>query len=436
MEAVSAEEIEQALLRVPVRERADLDFKRALYSTKTEPAKLELAKDVAAMANGQGGVIVIGIGEDGNAVANEVSYVPIDDREIRRMQAVIAANVFPYPQIQILPKEVGRSGKGFYLVVIPRSPLRPHAIPGDGSALRYPRRQDSGTGFLNESEVADSYRSRFRDAADQVGRLERVTQDGARRIELPNSEGFWLAMALVPNITGALELTEASLNEARSWFEATALQAMLGAQLSFRQPPEVTTRIRRLALSVGGQRNAPPKAFYAELHVDGAGFLARVHLQRPGAQKLEAAEPEIVKWAHGALHVLTQHALRTGVHGEAVVRIAPLINTTDEIIPITVVGSDARWGREPVSDQTLDTQFEDGHTINLDDCASSMPALLRSTRVILTDVFQAIGLPEVRAITADGRLDTRFFDVGDRPALTMWAEGHSVALVGSPAADS
>jgi hypothetical protein len=113
-----------------------------------------------------------------------------------------------------------------------------------------------------------------------------------------------------------------------------------------------------------------------------------------------------------------------------------LINATNEIIPISVVGSDARWGREPVSDQTLDTRFEDGRTINLDDCAASMSGSLRATRVVLTDVFQAIGLPEVRAITADGGLDTRFFDVGDRAALTTWAEVHSVARVGSPASGS
>lgn len=52
----------EALVPSAVREAADPDFKATLYG-KSEDDKRELCKDIAAMRNDRGGVIVLGVAE-------------------------------------------------------------------------------------------------------------------------------------------------------------------------------------------------------------------------------------------------------------------------------------------------------------------------------------------------------------------------------------
>ena len=80
-------------------EDIDLEFKRSLYA-EADAKKLELAKDVAAMANAQGGAVILGVAEyDGRA--HQLSPVELREAEDRRMREIVASKTSPVPAFDI-----------------------------------------------------------------------------------------------------------------------------------------------------------------------------------------------------------------------------------------------------------------------------------------------------------------------------------------------
>jgi predicted HTH transcriptional regulator len=64
-------------------EDADLDFKGEDSYTTSGPDGLdELAKDITALANARGGLIIIGINEDSQGCAESLSEVEVSDKKI------------------------------------------------------------------------------------------------------------------------------------------------------------------------------------------------------------------------------------------------------------------------------------------------------------------------------------------------------------------
>jgi hypothetical protein len=96
----------EALVPAQVSEAADLDFKEALYGNSAGD-KHELCKDVAAMRNHRGGVIVLGVRDD-NGAAVAVAGVAISDDEARRMRQIVAAGTAPHAEFEIRSVAVGR----------------------------------------------------------------------------------------------------------------------------------------------------------------------------------------------------------------------------------------------------------------------------------------------------------------------------------------
>ena len=93
----------QALCDLRMAEDADLDFKREDSYTTSGPDGLdELAKDVTALANARGGLIIIGIVEDSQGCAESLSEVAVSDKKIGQMYNGLRARVVPYlPDIWI-----------------------------------------------------------------------------------------------------------------------------------------------------------------------------------------------------------------------------------------------------------------------------------------------------------------------------------------------
>ena len=81
-----------------VREDADLDFKQECYGN-SDPARRDLAGDVAAMANTRGGLIIIGI-RDENDVAVELTPVKLGDGEEARIRRIAASDHRSAPHLR------------------------------------------------------------------------------------------------------------------------------------------------------------------------------------------------------------------------------------------------------------------------------------------------------------------------------------------------
>jgi predicted HTH transcriptional regulator len=133
----------ELLVEDAVAESEVLDFKGGRYQGPSpgewSPAQ-EFAKDVVALANHRGGILVIGIrGRDKAASA----LAPITDvaaeREQRHLSQWLAKYSAPIVAAEI--HDVGATAGGYYLVVVvPRSLQQPHAVLTDNSRrpLIYP----------------------------------------------------------------------------------------------------------------------------------------------------------------------------------------------------------------------------------------------------------------------------------------------------------
>ena len=116
----------QALCDLRMPEDIDLDYKRQDAYTTTGPGGLdELAKDVTALANARGGLIIIGIAEDSQGRADALSEVTVSDNKIGQMYSGLRARVVPYlPDVWISNLEsVNGSGTGYVLIAVPASAI-------------------------------------------------------------------------------------------------------------------------------------------------------------------------------------------------------------------------------------------------------------------------------------------------------------------------
>jgi predicted HTH transcriptional regulator len=168
----TAKQIRAAVERREV-EDFDLEFKGPLYTPNENE---ELGKDIAALANYIGGVIVLGVEEDAEGRAVSSPGVELNGKEIDRIHQALAGNLAPVPavEIQLVPDESG--SRGFLLLLVPQSPERPHALRLKNGGLRYPIRNGTTVRYLAETEVADAYRNRFERGT--------ATQERLRDVEL------------------------------------------------------------------------------------------------------------------------------------------------------------------------------------------------------------------------------------------------------------
>lgn len=119
-----------ALITNQVRESVTLDYKRQMYGTSQTEIK-KMHRDVAALANAQGGVLILGMDEDNHAVASTLVPVPNAEAEANRLIASCNASIAErIPGLRAVRVPV--QGASVIVVQIPRSYRQPHMITFDG----------------------------------------------------------------------------------------------------------------------------------------------------------------------------------------------------------------------------------------------------------------------------------------------------------------
>jgi len=401
----------QQLVMNRAAEAADLDFKGALYGA-ADGDRQELCKDVAGMRNHRGGMIILGISnEDG--VAIDAPGVPLSDAETARMLQIVAAGTAPYAEFEIEAIPGAAQDLGFYVLVAPPSPMRPHAVL-NRDWLRYPRRNGTVTRWLSEVEVADLYRDRFRGQADQLDRLQRI---GDEAIAQMNSDGPWLVAAAVPNQAGELPMSFVERRTAEEWLRGrhTSYDYVDG----FFEPPAVPlvgVGVERYTMKSHFDQEGLANYSYAECHADGACAAAR-QLNSPQGDGTVLTS-QLVLAAAKCLRLIGAHAARSGASGDAAVH-------------LRVVGPSMRLGY--IRDGSVQ-HYEPGatlreghsrHTLPLQPLADVGQDLFLAVRLVLMDMFNAFGRAEVQHITDDGTLRLRYF--GD-PDFARWTQDRGLAI--------
>ncbi|MGV9942390.1 AlbA family DNA-binding domain-containing protein [Streptomyces sp. NPDC003401] len=181
-------------------ESDDLDWKGQLPTFAPKPGIWnEFAKDVAAMANTRGGLLVYG-------VSDQIELVGVDLATANKKQMLSAVRNGIQPYISgidfIELPAPGDGGRDVLVVDVPPSEMAPHFQYGwenkdkDRVTFNAPYRIKDDTSYMPEHQVARAYRERFarQDAADALLQacLEQTTET-----VLSESEGLpaWLVIA-------------------------------------------------------------------------------------------------------------------------------------------------------------------------------------------------------------------------------------------------
>lgn len=196
-----------ALVEQRTTETADLDFKAKLDSRPTDPHS-DVKKDLAAMANYGGGVIVYGIDElpDLKDRAGERTDVgEVTSGYEQAYMSVAVGHVVP-PLFGVELHRVEDDGRNALVVVIPRSRQVPHMFftekKNSPRALSAPVRHGAHSEWLSESEIARLYRERF---DGQLESAKALTDQYRRIMDLRGDDGYWMvgvARPTYPTVVG------------------------------------------------------------------------------------------------------------------------------------------------------------------------------------------------------------------------------------------
>lgn len=424
-------------------EDEDLDYKATHYSA--DPAgRAELTKDVAALANGIGGVLVLGLAEDRRSLfPTAVTPVEFTDGKLRQIRQAVASNLRPTPRIELFPKhDQPGSNQGILAIAVPRSLDAPHAVL-DQPRLSYPRRDGSTTRWLTEAEVATAYRRRFQQLADRQDQLVRVDQDvegAVENLELAaprKGNEPVLTVALVPDIPGGMVVDHASVRRVRD--QELVAVPLLGRTAATFQRARVGAR--RIVLF----DDTPPQ-YVAELHADGSGaWAARGALETVTMQASNGSWPfgadtdSIVTLVLSALRHLAQHAVtRTGAAGTAALRVrlesrVPvehriLLPNTPRVQPIHLAHDRPEESAVWRSFNAHRSAVGHAHAL-LNDLADGGVGLVQSASLLISDLFQHYGVAETEQISRDGSIIANKWSEAERARISNWAQQASVPVI-------
>ena len=206
-----------------IPESVDLDWKKDFYKG-TDAGKKELAKDVSAMANTAGGMVVIGVDDGNQDHAHDLApFDPVQGHGEEWIRSVLANWIQPVvSNVGVRPvKSESKAGKIYWVLTVPASTQAPHAvaIPGNDYHFRVYVRHGTTTRTLAESEIAQRYRDRFQAASDDVDHLRQVADAGFGYLSgyltstahggNPKATHYpgWVSLATVPAVRGAHPVT-------------------------------------------------------------------------------------------------------------------------------------------------------------------------------------------------------------------------------------
>ncbi|MGH2878676.1 MAG: AlbA family DNA-binding domain-containing protein [Solirubrobacteraceae bacterium] len=420
----------QRLVDEGASEHSDLEFKEEPYGN-SDSDRRELAADIAQFANDRGGVIVIGM-QEGKELATECRPVPLDSKECDRMLAIAAERVVPYAPFE--PRTIpcdGDGTRGYYLLLVPPSPDRPHAVR-NGKDLRYPRRNGTQKRWLAESEIADAYRDRFTRASGEVARVDRVIEEGVARLRV--GEDFpYLILALAPSQSVSFQVDVASMKLTEDWARQQA--HLYGQDLfsgPFEHPPGAGVGVRRILLGTSMGDRLDTSYGYMEIHSDGAAFAAgrlyppqanalpRSHNDDANEQKFTA--PVLTQRVVGCLRAAASASIEKGAFGDCAV----IVELRGQ--RMRLVEYDAGYFERKLGEAASDGPLRSRHTLTLESLASMSTDLLIATRQVCADLVQAFGTPELSTITSDGHLMRSAFPSNYHEQLTTFSGRTAIPL--------
>jgi hypothetical protein len=269
------DEFIEAAVAAGLRETDDLDWKDRLPPQKGL-SDTDFPKDVAAMANYGGGVLVYGVDETERAATARTDAGELDERYERALRAAAVSAIRP-PVLGLGVFPVGDPGKRAVVVVVPASMEGPHLI-WRNQMFGAPIRNDADTAWMTERQLEAAYRARF----DERRRATEVLDGLYAEADTNWATGTraWLVAVAHPRFSITVP-TRPTREEAAAMVAAAVPNALLWAGRGGIHPLE---NVDRYNLRPGLRRWVAPnerndqrtewRAAWAALHHDGSISLA------------------------------------------------------------------------------------------------------------------------------------------------------------------
>lgn len=192
------DEILSAAVEAGIGETDDLDWKRELPPARELP-KTDFPKDIAAMANSGGGLIVYGVEEQQKAATGRADTGDLTEVHERSLHSAAITAITP----PVFGLEIFRLGTEprAVAVVVPASVDGPHLVY-KGEYFGAPIRNNADTVWMKEREIAAMYRARFEEQRKSNKAIETLYAEAAEGRDTANRA--WLIAVAHPRIPGAL----------------------------------------------------------------------------------------------------------------------------------------------------------------------------------------------------------------------------------------
>lgn len=268
------DELLDAAVAAGVAESNDLDWKRELPPAKGLP-QTDFPKDVAAMANSGGGVIVFGVRETQKTATGRVDVGEFDEAYERSLRSAAIAAISP-PVFGLNVYRLGAEGNRGVVVEVPASIDGPHLIYKN-EYFGAPVRNDSDTVWLRERQIEAMYRARFEERRHATEALDSLyTEASAGR---DTYQRAWLIAVAHPRIPRfGSRLTR---DRAREVLSKTADVALSYAGRGGIHPLENVDRLnprpglrRWVAVNTATGERSAWKESWVSIHHDGSVGLA------------------------------------------------------------------------------------------------------------------------------------------------------------------
>ena len=414
------------LVAMAVAEDDSLEYKREPWE-KDHKGKQECAKDIAGLANGQGGVIVLGIDETAGVIT--ASPFEMASELGPWIHSVLHSRLRPVPMFGCREIQSG-DGRHYALISVPRSPDAPHSIDfGETQSCGFPIRRGSSTQWLREYEVSSLYRSRF---AAQLDRQERLSNLVAVATNEPPADvpKVWLTVTLVPLIDGILRIGRDTPGRLMKAFN------VFGEPYALRQGNPFRPQSWRLGPRMVRLRDYKDVSI-GELCTDGSVWLRAPVEVKPGTRRTELQLPpqlEVVDAAYLIPHIsaLLGAAARysseeAGCLGTCLVHV--------NLGGRNQVGTRASYaimhengpGLRPFLGDAIVSEASGSQTVDLADHAfGPCEAHVRVVRALAEELFQAAGAPDLPQLDVDGRVRTKAWPSIRRQEIVEWCAEFSI----------
>ncbi|WP_244897480.1 AlbA family DNA-binding domain-containing protein [Mycobacterium alsense] len=159
-----------------VAETDGLDWKSELPPAKGL-SQTDFPKDVAAMANSGGGVIVYGIRETQKAATERLDVGEVDEAYERSLRSAAITAITP-PVFGLNVLRLGAEGNRAVVVEVPASVDGPH-LTYKNEYFAAPVRNDSDTVWMKERQIEAMYRARFDERRHAKEALDTLLSEAA-----------------------------------------------------------------------------------------------------------------------------------------------------------------------------------------------------------------------------------------------------------------